>query len=307
MTKFVSDPDDEALRCLVDSLTESGQAVSIFDAEDNLRYANKTYHGMFLVGYEGPFTFTAILRHAHEHGLGVRIDDDNIEAFIARTLSRRRSLPRKSFETDLVDGRWFWIDHTVLPNGWVLSVGADITALKQNEKSLRQAHEVALQASRTDPLTGLPNRRHILGLLDEALAANEGTGSGLCVAVIDIDWFKDINDTHGHEAGDIVLRHFSDTCRERVRAQDNLGRMGGEEFLLVLPGAGSSEASGVISRIRDAFPPARLLEDGIVLPYTFSAGVTEALPDDDRSSILRRADRALYAAKEAGRNCTRVG
>ncbi|MFL5194920.1 MAG: GGDEF domain-containing protein [Microvirga sp.] len=116
-----------------------------------------------------------------------------------------------------------------------------------------------------------------------------------------------MNDTHGHEAGDTVLRHFSDTCRERVRAQDNLGRMGGEEFLLVLPGAGSSEASGVISRIRDAFPPARLLEDGIVLPYTFSAGVTEALPDDDRSSILRRADRALYAAKEAGRNCTRVG
>jgi diguanylate cyclase len=191
--------------------------------------------------------------------------------------------------------------------GWVLSVGADITALKQNEKSLRQAHEVALQASRTDPLTGLPNRRHILEQLDGALVEHDVTGSSLCIAVIDIDWFKDINDTHGHEAGDTVLRHFSDTCRERVRAQDNLGRMGGEEFLLILPGAGSSEASGVISRIRGAFPPARLLEDGIVLPYTFSAGVTEVLPDDDRSSILRRADRALYAAKEAGRNCTRVG
>ena len=307
MTSFPFDPDDEALRCLVEALTESGQAVSIFDAEDNLRYANKTYQGMFLGDYDGPFTFTGILRHAHRNGLGVRIDDDDVEAFIARTLPRRRSVPRKSFETDLVDGRWFWIDHTVLPNGWVLSVGADITALKHNEKSLRQAHEAALMASRTDQLTGLPNRRHILGLLDEALAANEGTGSGLCVAVIDIDHFKAINDAHGHEAGDAVLEHFARSCRERVRAQDRLGRTGGEEFLLLLPEVRLDDAVRIIDRIRDGFPPAVLGHSGLELPCTFSAGVTEALPDDDRSSILRRADRALYAAKEEGRNRTRIG
>jgi diguanylate cyclase (GGDEF)-like protein len=306
MTSFPFDPDDKALRCLVEALTESGQAVSIFDAEDNLRYANKTYHGMFLGDYDGPFTFTDILRHAHRNGLGVRLDDNDIEAFIARTLPRRRSVPRKSFETDLVDGRWFWIDHTVLPNGWVLSVGADITALKKNEKSLRQAHEAALKASRTDQLTGLPNRRHILGLLDEALAANEGRGAGLCVAVIDIDHFKAINDAHGHEAGDAVLEHFARSCRERVRAQDHLGRTGGEEFLLLLPEVSLDHAVGLIDRIREGFPPAVLEHSGLQLPCTFSAGVTEALPDDDRSSILRRADRALYAAKEEGRNRTRI-
>src|SRR5215207_10339594 len=178
MTKFAPNLDDEALRSLVEALTESGQAVSIFDADDYLRYANKTYQGMFLGDFEGPFTFAEILRHAHRNGLGVRIDDD-IESFIARTLPRRRSVSRKSFETDLVNGRWFWMDHTILPNGWVLSVGADITALKQNEKSLRQAHEVALQASRTDLLTGLPNRRHILELLDGALAEHDVTGAGL--------------------------------------------------------------------------------------------------------------------------------
>ena len=169
MTKASLDLDDEALRCLMEALTESGQAISLFDAEDSLRYANKTYQGMFLGDYDGPMTFTGILRHAAKSGLGVRIDDGDVEAFIARTLPRRRSMPRKSFETDLVDGRWFWIDHTILPNGWVLSVGADITTLKNNEKSLRQAHEAALSASRTDLLTGLPNRRHILELLDEAL------------------------------------------------------------------------------------------------------------------------------------------
>ena len=306
MTKFFSDLDDEALRSLVAALTESRQAVSIFDADDNLRYANKTYHGMFLGEYEGPFTFTGITRHAHRNGLGVRIDDNDVEAFLARTLPRRRSVLHKSFETDLVDGRWFWIDHTVLPNGWVLSVAADITALKNNEKSLRQAHETALKASRTDLLTGLPNRRHILEQLDGALAEHGTAEDVLSIAVIDIDHFKAINDTYGHDAGDAVLRHFADTCRDRVRAQDALGRMGGEEFLLVLPGATSSDATDIIGRIRQNFPLARLVEDGVELTCTFSAGVAEARPGDDRSSILRRADRALYAAKGEGRNCTRV-
>ncbi|MGF9760119.1 diguanylate cyclase [Microvirga sp. 0TCS3.31] len=307
MTSLPFNPDDEALHRLVEALTESGQAVSIFDAEDNLRYANRTYQGMFLGDYDGPFTFAGITRHAHENGLGVRINDGDVEAFIARTLSRRRSVPRKSFETDLVDGRWFWIDHTVLSNGWVLSVGADITMLKNNEKALRHAHEAALKASRTDQLTGLPNRRHILELLDGALSANEGTGSGLCIAVIDIDHFKAINDPHGHEAGDTVLEHFARSCRERVRAQDHLGRTGGEEFLLLLPEVGLDDAVRIIDRIRGGFPSAVPGHDGLELPCTFSAGVAEALPDDDRSSILRRADRALYAAKEEGRNRTRIG
>ncbi|WP_114944632.1 GGDEF domain-containing protein [Microvirga calopogonii] len=307
MTKFVPDLDDEALRCLVESLTENGQAVSLFDAEDNLRYANRTYQGMFLGDYDGPFTFTGIVRHAARNGLGVRIDGNDVEAFLARTLPRRRSVPRKSFETDLVDGRWFWIDHTVLPNGWVLSVGADITALKRNEKSLRQAHEAALEASRTDPLTGLPNRRHILDLLDGALAEDAATGAGLSIAVLDIDRFKAVNDAHGHEAGDAVLRHFADVCRERVRDGDVLGRMGGEEFLLVLPGAGPGQASAIVDRIRDGFPPARLDGEGTGLPCTFSAGIAESLAGDDRSSILRRADRALYAAKGEGRNRTMIG
>jgi len=307
MTSLPFEPDDEALRYLVEALTESGQAVSIFDAEDNLRYANKTYQGMFLGNYDGPLTFTGILRHAHRNGLGVRIDDNDVEAFIARTLPRRRSVARKSFETDLVDGRWFWMDHTVLPNGWVLSVGADITALKNNEKSLRQAHEAALKASQTDQLTRLPNRRHILALLDEALAANDANGSSLCIAMIDIDHFKAINDAHGHEAGDAVLEHFAQTCRARMRTQDQLGRTGGEEFLLVLPQVRLNEAVRIIDRIRDGFPPAVLRHGRLELACTFSAGVTEALPDDDRSSILSRADRALYAAKEEGRNRTRIG
>jgi diguanylate cyclase (GGDEF)-like protein len=250
-------------------------------------------------------TFIDILRHAAKHGLGVRIDDD-VDAFIARTLPRRRSVPRKSFETDFVDGRWFWMDHTILPNGWVLSVGTDITALKHNEKSLRRAHEEALLASRTDLLTGLPNRRRILELLDEALAADRVESSGFCLAIIDLDQFKCINDTYGHDAGDAVLQHFADTCRERLREQDMLGRMGGEEFLLLLPDIRLNEAVRVIEKIQRRLPPAKPGGGAFEIGVTFSAGIAEALPQDDQNSLIRRADHALFEAKRHGRNCSRI-
>jgi diguanylate cyclase (GGDEF)-like protein len=307
MSKFTPDLNDAVLSSLVEALTESGQAVSIYDADDRLRYANKTYQGIFLQGYEGPFTFADILRYGASRGIGVRIDGGDVEALIARTLPRRRSVPRKSFETDFLDGRWFWMDHTILPSGWVLTVATDITVLKHNEKSLRQAHEAALLASRTDLLTGLPNRRYIMELLDEALALSKSTGSSLCLAVIDIDRFKSINDTYGHEAGDIVLQHFADTCCDRLQQQDRLGRIGGEEFLLLLPKVRLSEAVWSIEQVKEGFPPAPLKGGAPNLSYSFSAGVTEALPHDDRSSILYRADRALYAAKSEGRNRINVG
>lgn len=112
---------------------------------------------------------------------------------------------------------------------------------------------------------------------------------------------------HELEAGDAVLEHFARSGREKVRTQDHLGRTVGEEFLLVLPQVRLDEAVRIIDRIRNGFPPAVLTYSGLELPCTFSAGVIEALPDDDRSSILRRADRALYAAKEEGRDCTGIG
>jgi diguanylate cyclase (GGDEF)-like protein len=185
-------------------------------------------------------------------------------------------------------------------------VGADITALKHSEKSLRQAHEAALQAARTDPLTGLPNRRRILELFDEALKEVHRIGAGLCIALIDIDRFKAINDTYGHEAGDAVLQHFAHVCGEGLRAQHHLGRMGGEEFLMLLPGAGLNEAVGLVEQLRADFPPARFKESGVELPYTFCAGIAEVLPHEDRSAVLRRADRAPYCAKREGRSCTKA-
>ncbi|WP_246389352.1 GGDEF domain-containing protein [Microvirga mediterraneensis] len=262
---------------------------------------------MFLVGYDGPYTFPDILRHGAATGLGVRIDDGDVEALIGRTLPRRRTSRRKSFVTDLLDGGWFWFEHTVLPNGWVMAAGTDISALKHNEKSLHQAHEAALLAARTDLLTGLPTRRHIMELLDEALATSRQSGSGLCAAIIDIDHFKGINDTYGHDAGDVVLQHFARACRERVPPGSHLGRIGGEEFLLLLTDVRLNDADRRLDAVRAGLPAAVLPDRATRRPVAFSAGLTEALSHDDRSSILSRADRALYAAKSEGRNRTRIG
>jgi diguanylate cyclase (GGDEF)-like protein len=305
MPGFVVDLEDETLRCLVEALSESGQAISIYDSEDRLRFANKTYQDLFLGDFGGPFTFSEILRYGAKNGTGVRIDGD-VEALIARTIPRRRSVPRKSFVTDFVDGRWFWMDHTILPNGWVLTVGADITELKRDERTLRQAHDAALRASRTDVLTGLPNRRYILEILDEHLRKYEYEGSSLCVALIDIDWFKSINDSYGHEVGDAVLRHFSAICRERLSPDISVGRTGGEEFLVLLPSVSLEAAVRILNHLRSDFPPAKVEEFAVEFTYTFSAGLTEALPQDNRTSVLQRSDLALYAAKADGRNCTRT-
>jgi GGDEF domain-containing protein len=145
------------------------------------------------------------------------------------------------------------MDQTILPNGWVLTVGADITALKHNEKTLRQAHEKALLASRTRPSHRAAKPTPLLELLDEALVVAKQSGRGLCVAIIDIDPFKAVNDTYGHDAGDAVLWHFARVCCERLREQDLLGRMGGEEFLL-LPGVRLNDAVHMVERVRAGFP-----------------------------------------------------
>ena len=293
MTAFPSDPDDETLRSLVEALTKSGQAISIYDAEDNLRYANDTYRDIFLHGYEGPFTFTEILRHGARSGVGVRVDDGDVEALIARTLPRRRSMARKSFETDFLDGRWFWMDHTILPNGWVLTVGADITALKHNEKSLRQAHEAALLASRTGQLTGLPNRRRILELLGEALDLAQAASTDLCVAVIDLDGFKAVNDTHGHEAGDTVLNHFATVCRARLRRQDRLGRTGGGGFLAVLSHANRKDVRPIVAWGRGGVSAAPV-RDGTAGPARAPLrGPPRIMPTHERRYLLASAGRAL--------------
>jgi diguanylate cyclase (GGDEF)-like protein len=153
-----------------------------------------------------------------------------------------------------------------------------------------------------DPL-GCLNRRGIeQGLIDE-LKHIARTGQTLAIALIDVDAFKTINDTRGHAAGDEVLRGVASTASARLRARDHFGRYGGDEFLMVLPGTSGENALNVTGRIHWAIKEFFAESDS---PVTLSIGVTEALPGESLGPVLGRADKALYDAKRAGRNCTRL-
>ncbi|KQV89096.1 MULTISPECIES: GGDEF domain-containing response regulator [unclassified Roseateles] len=173
--------------------------------------------------------------------------------------------------------------------------------LRANQRmaaELAHAHELAVQAAFTDELTGVPNRRHILKLAASALADPRRHSHPVCVALLDLDHFKKVNDTHGHAGGDAVLRHFCEHIRTHLRSGQSLGRVGGEEFLLLLPGTELADACTALERVRSTMGPTAGIS------FTFSAGVAQARPDETLDCVLERADDALYLSKERGRDCT---
>ncbi len=173
--------------------------------------------------------------------------------------------------------------------------------------SVRKERDTATRLAARDPLTGTFNRRAILESLDNAFRhAREGRRP-LSLLFLDLDHFKDINDRLGHAAGDTCLRALVDPIHSELREGDALGRYGGEEFLVVLPGATAANARLIAERIRTRVEAMRLVTAGEHVCFTLSIGVagldaSVATADD----LIERADRALYAAKAAGRNCVRT-
>ncbi|MBL0728236.1 diguanylate cyclase [Piscinibacter sp. HJYY11] len=160
-----------------------------------------------------------------------------------------------------------------------------------------------------DPLTGLSNRQHTQDQLLLDLARHNDGGPPLCLAFIDLDHFKGVNDTHGHPAGDAVLQRFAAEAQAELREIDLLARWGGEEFLLVLRDTGDAEAAaGVLSRIRARLEAAPLGwgdgDEPVSIRIRFSAGVAAREPGESLDDAVQRADRALYRAKALGRGRT---
>ncbi|MCZ7529113.1 MAG: sensor domain-containing diguanylate cyclase [Acidimicrobiia bacterium] len=167
--------------------------------------------------------------------------------------------------------------------------------LGQRLGMLRVMAETQLEAS-TDGLTGLLNRRS----LESRIRVLRNQGTPFVFAMADLDHFKRLNDTHGHEAGDRALRLFANVLRRSVRPVDLVCRYGGEEFAIVLAESTLDEATRTMERLREHL--ALALHRGSVPRFTVSIGLAEQGPDEDLADLARRADTALYAAKDAGRN-----
>ena len=180
-------------------------------------------------------------------------------------------------------------------------------ALRDLEQNERLQHELA-RLAQTDPLTDLANRRSFIELAEKELARALRYGSPLSVLMVDIDYFKRINDTHGHASGDEVLRQLADLFRLELRNIDIVGRLGGEEFAIVLAQTDGEQAFEVAERLRRTIENnGTLLSNGILLHFTVSIGIAVLAGDRDTvDHLLKRSDDALYAAKHDGRNNVKV-
>nr|WP_161593786.1 diguanylate cyclase [Parerythrobacter lutipelagi] len=155
----------------------------------------------------------------------------------------------------------------------------------------------------TDELTGLANRREFMASLDRAMASARRSRRPLSLAILDIDHFKRINDTFGHPAGDAVIRTVATTAVDLMRGQDTVGRIGGEEFAIVLPDCSSADAYAACERLRLAIRAADLeMETGEHVSVTLSTGIATFAPNDTAEQMIALADAALYQAKHGGRD-----
>ncbi len=209
-----------------------------------------------------------------------------------------------------VTDRWYQLQEKVIswPDGRTAkySIAVDISELKETQNRLAEAHaELALKnkelerLSTRDRLTGIYNRLKLDEILTQELSRSNRYGSPLSVLLLDVDFFKAVNDNLGHQAGDAVLSSLAKLLLENIRKNDAVGRWGGEEFLFICPGVGKAQAMILAEKLRSlverhAFPHG--------LAVTVSLGGTAHIKDDTQERIVNRADEALYAAKANGRN-----
>lgn len=179
----------------------------------------------------------------------------------------------------------------------------DREALRRMAADLTIAHQHAKETALTDSLTGLHNRRYAMERLSQEWVATERNRHPLSIIMLDIDHFKQVNDTYGHDVGDTVLRHFSETLKEFSRTPDVACRMGGEEFLVLAPNTPLDGALHYAERIRAGFEARIIKIEGISLKLTVSVGVAQkSTTTANMDQLIKQADDALYRAKNSGRN-----
>lgn len=175
--------------------------------------------------------------------------------------------------------------------------------IQELERELEQTSDLV----RHDQLTGALNRRGLEDMFAKETARAKRHDTALCVALLDIDNFKKLNDSMGHDAGDAALIHLAKVCRETLRPQDTVARYGGEEFIILLPETHLEDAVKALTRLQRELTKKFFLHGNDKVLITFSAGVTQMQDDDVQNTVIKRADEAMYQAKKTGKNRVVVG
>ncbi len=275
-------------------------AIAAYDPEDRLVFFNRQYH----VYYDKAApkirlgeTYENILQFAVEQGQYMNIDPAKARSrkWMEERLARHRKGMKKDLVQQLSSGRWVQVRERKSDSGHTVFVSTDITELIEAEKRLRQQAE-------TDPLTGLLNRSRFMNELSDFLTYRKRNPISGCLILFDLDHFKSINDTLGHQIGDMLLREMAGRIRKTTRATDFAARLGGDEFAIFLPDVHGGTCECVVEKIHSAL--CRPLElNGSRLHPKVSMGVALVMEeDDDAEALLRKTDTALIQAKKEGRN-----
>ncbi|HEY8998485.1 MAG TPA: GGDEF domain-containing protein [Edaphobacter sp.] len=199
-----------------------------------------------------------------------------------------------------------WGDPVWMSTMMVIMVVGYITLMMYVVFGILEMHANVAQVAGEDALTGAMNRRSLARHAAEELKRSERMGTPLAVIGADLDHFKQLNDTYGHGGGDVALCAFVELIREHLDGTDVIARMGGEEFVLLLPGRSLADAVRVADALRRSLEQMRVHYEGRMMMTTVSMGITERRAGDSLNSLLKRADKLLYRAKAQGRNCVVV-
>ena len=294
--------DVETARELMSTIIETmPDGVAAFDQDDRLLLCNSAYKQIYpktAPAMHIGASFESILRYSLQQGeiLDAGQSHSEREAWLRDRMQQHRHPKAEPSLQRLSDGRWLQVRERVSPSGVIVGVRSDITALKRAEQKVRLAAE-------QDALTGLANRTAFIRSFEQSLngsRANDGAG---LVALIDLDHFKDLNDTLGHDIGDAYLREISKRLKDATRAGDVVARLGGDEFAILMPGiTNRSCAMNAIETLVGAVTQSVWLGGKIIHPQ-MSIGVSVYPEDGTRvSELMKNADIAMYATKKSGRN-----
>jgi two-component system cell cycle response regulator len=240
-----------------------------------------------------------------EEGNHIVVDLDNVSRRHAMIIRRQGRV----FVKDLGSTNGTYLNdaevtqETLLRSGDLIKVGGSIFKFLTGDNVELQYHETIYTLTIVDGLTGVNNKRYFLEYLEREMGRCHRYGRPLTLMMFDIDFFKKINDVHGHLAGDYVLRELAQTVKRMVRKEQCFARYGGEEFALVVPEDGMEKARIFAEKIRQTIEKKQFTFENQDIPVTLSIGVADMTPDmTDPLQFIKVADANLYKAKKAGRN-----
>lgn len=284
-----------ALRATVDEL-DAG--IVVLDKARRVQFVNRAFRRFWRIPDGWADTRPTFVKLMY-HGRGIKayaVSADKLGDYVAKQLELIHSGDERPLSMRLTNGHVVQFRCKALPDGGRLLTYGNVSELADQAESLERLACI-------DGLTGLNNRRHFLALAETEWSRFQRYGRPLSLLMIDIDLFKSVNDTYGHDAGDEVLKAVTEILRKHMRASDIAGRLSGEEFAILLPETTLDRAGAAAERLRHLVAESVIAVEGRGIAVTVSIGASVGRPEmSGFDELLKEADIALYDAKYSGRN-----